>query len=50
MDLTVGAGLGIYDYSQSSGCHTLGGYAEAGALGAAENAPVPFDKLFGSDG
>ena len=46
IDLTIGASQGIYDYSQSSGCHSFGGYVKAGGIGAFENAPIPFDKLF----
>lgn len=29
IDLAIGAGQGIYDYSQSSGCHSFGGYVDA---------------------
>ncbi len=43
-----GAGEGIYDYSQSQGCHTLGGYVKSGFTGASENAPIKLKWLFGS--
>jgi hypothetical protein len=40
----VGAGQSIWDYSQSDGCHSVEGYAEAGAEGAAQGA-IPWDQI-----
>ncbi len=41
----VGAGQGIWDYSQSTGCHSATGYAKAGADGFGQGA-IPWDSIW----
>lgn len=50
VDLAIGGAQGDWDYSQSQGCHTVWGYVSSFFNGAYNNAPIPWDKLFGGGG
>lgn len=49
-DLAVGGAQCIYDYAVSGRCHSAWGYAKAAGYGAFNNAPIPFERLFRSEG
>jgi RHS repeat-associated protein len=43
----LGGDAGAYDYVESPGRHTWGGFFEAFGVGVVENGPWPFEKIFG---
>ena len=46
-DLLVGGAQGVWDYANSDVCQTPLGYIKAFGNGAFNNAPIPWEKLFG---